>query len=354
MEHGNGLRFGKHSTVLSVGRFSPARMTGPAASLEIWITPESISTDSTILAFDSSAFARLPFAIRQYKSDIAVQRSLVGEQGVWRRPWLKVDQVLPERARTLVTITAGNPNTTIYVNGVLRGTSSTVGLGSKDFTGELVVGTSTYDDSWRGEITGLAVYGTELTPSQVKRHFESWAVNRGPISAGEESPIALYLFDEGHGTVAHNRMDLATDLGIPARYSVLHPAFLHPAWDYDFRRTAGWKRWGYWQDVAVNIAGFLPFGFVWAAYFSRVRPMERSTIIVILSGALLSFMIEGLQRFLPTRDSSMDDLISNTIGTAAGALIYRNSLVHSLWFRVMAYLGAAPGNCREERASRND
>lgn len=82
--------------------------------------------------------------------------------------------------------------------------------------------------------------------------------------------------------------------------------------------------------------------------------MERSTIIVILLGALLSFMIEGLQRFLPTRDSSMDDLISNTIGTAAGALIYRNSLAHSLWFRLMAYWGATPGSCQAVRASRSD
>jgi hypothetical protein len=341
VKNGKGLRFSEHGTAFSMSLFPVSSRARDDASLEVWITPESVGTDSTILAFDSSMLPRLPFAIKQYKSAIAVQRATVDQRGIRLRPWLKVNHVLKAGAGVLVSVTAGSQVSRIYVNGELRGTSSTLGLSGDDFAGELVVGNSTYDDSWRGEIGGLAIYEEELKPALVKKHFERWAAGSAPVRVGEESPVAMYLFDEGGGNIVHNRSGNAPDIGIPARYSVLHPAFLHPSWDSDFRATGGWKRWGYWQDVVVNVVGFLPFGFLLAAYCGGARPTSRSTILVALLGGLLSFMIEGLQRFLPTRDSSMDDLISNTIGTAMGALTYRSWIVRSLWCRVMAYVGVA-------------
>lgn len=81
----------------------------------------------------------------------------------------------------------------MYIDGVLADTFLHVRLG-KDFTGQLVVGTSpVVDDSWRGQLRGLAIYHQELTPAQVRQHFETWTRQGRPEPLGSEQVIALYL-----------------------------------------------------------------------------------------------------------------------------------------------------------------
>jgi VanZ family protein len=311
--------------------FRRARPQGDGScSLEIWLQPGLIGSESTILAFDSSADHSLPFSLRQYGNSIAVQRYVVDQQGIVRRPWLKVDHVFREGKQVFVSITSGKKGTTVYVDGVLVELSSSLGLTTKDMTGRLVIANSTVDDSWPGQIMGLAIYDRELTSSQIGRHFETWTAKQKPALDGEEAPFALYLFDERRGNIAHNSLDLATDLTLPARYSVLHPVFLRSTWSQYYNARNGWRRWSYWKDIAVNIAGFIPFGFVLSAYFYSVWRIARPAIVIILLGFVLSFAIEALQWLLPTRDSSMTDIITNTTGTALGVLLYRYFTVQML------------------------
>lgn len=337
LKNENGVRLGRHGTLVSRGAFHavPSRSDG-SCSLEIWLTPEPMSGEGVILAFDSSPNARTPFSLRQYGSSMAIQRYARDEEGNPQRPWLKVDGVFHEGERILLTVTFGSERTTIYVNGVLAERSSTLRVASRDLTGRLVVGTSTTDQSWIGEIKGLAIYDLELTPIEVKKHFENWIRNRESEERGEESTTALYLFDEREGNVVHNKMDPETDLLIPAKYSVLHPEFLRPLWDEFNDSGAAWRRWSYWKDIAVNVIGFIPVGFVFMAYFSSVRALQRSALVVIMVGFVLSFTIETLQYFLPTRDSGMTDLFTNTLGTAVGVVFYRFSWVQALMSRTKA------------------
>jgi VanZ family protein len=44
-------------------------------------------------------------------------------------------------------------------------------------------------------------------------------------------------------------------------------------------------------------------------------------LIVTLSGALFSFLIEFLQLFLPTRNSGLSDIFSNILGNVFGMLV---------------------------------
>jgi glycopeptide antibiotics resistance protein len=93
--------------------------------------------------------------------------------------------------------------------------------------------------------------------------------------------------------------------------------------------------WSYWTDVAINVVGFIPFGFSIFGYFSSVRAFKHSAAITIALGFITSLIIEVSQALLPTRDSGVNDLITNTLGTAIGVVLYR-----SLWLQTFV-LGAA-------------
>ena len=87
---------------------------------------------------------------------------------------------------------------------------------------------------------------------------------------------------------------------------------------------------GYWSDVVINIVGFIPFGFFFALWFSLTPGIARPRLTALLLGFAISLAIETLQYFLPTRDSSMTDLLNNTIGTALGVALCRPTLAQKL------------------------
>jgi hypothetical protein len=330
----NGLRFSRHGSAVSTGEFRASQSPKDrGCSLEILLTPGRIAGGGSILAFDSSPDPEAPFVLQQYGPSLTVRPYSVNEQGEITQQWFKVDHVFDTTKEVFVTITSNQDSVALYVNGVLAGRSFDLSIPSRELTGRLVLANSTLDDSWSGEIRGLAVYNLELTPAEVAEHFQRWTPEQGPPPAVDQSLNALYLFNERGGNVVHNRVDSATDLDLPAKYFVLHPMFLRSTWDQYSHERDVWRRWGFWEDLFVNIGGFIPVGFAFFAYFTTVRCIRRPALVVILLGLFLSFAIESLQRLLPNRDSGMTDLFTNTAGTALGVLLYRSSFGRGLWTR---------------------
>ena len=182
----------------------------------------------------------------------------------------------------------------------------------------MIVGNSPVTtDDWSGQVRGLAVYGRELTADEVSSHFANWTKGEGKGLAATEGALSLYTFNEEGGNIVHNQIDSATDLLIPDRFFVLHEQFLERPWD-EFRQD-----WNYWNDVGINIAGFIPLGFSFFAYLLTVRKIRRPVLVTVALGFAVSLTIEVLQAFLPTRDSGMTDLITNTLGTALGVLAFK-------------------------------
>jgi VanZ family protein len=327
LQSGNGLRFGRHGTAYSNEAFRAVRVQDPDCSLELWLQPDSVGVEGTIVAFDSSADRSWPFALRQHRRALSVRRYMIDEKGVVRRPGLWLDDVFVKGEPTFIALTSKDRQNTIYVNGVPIERSSSLGFACKDLIGRVVLANSTVDDSWSGQLMGLAVYDTTLTSQQVEEQFETWTPDKGPALADKESPVALYLFNESSGTVAHDRIGSGVDLAIPTRYSVLHPGFLRPVWSQQsYYAMRPWTRWSYWWDIAVNIFGFIPLGFLFLAYFSVVKQIQKSAMLVVTLGFAISLTIEVAQRFLPTRDSGMMDLITNTLGTFLGVVLFRFSI----------------------------
>jgi len=70
-------------------------------------------------------------------------------------------------------------------------------------------------------------------------------------------------------------------------------------------------------DWLVNIAAYLPLGFFAALMPRRAHPIRRIAVGAGV-GFLLSFATETAQAYLPTRDASLLDWFTNTVGAAAG------------------------------------
>jgi glycopeptide antibiotics resistance protein len=106
-------------------------------------------------------------------------------------------------------------------------------------------------------------------------------------------------------------------LYIPERYTELKHTLLRWPWDEYY------PGWTYWKDVLMNIVGFMPLGFFLCAYLSLGLRFGRPGLITILFGFTVSLTVEILQAYLPTRDSGMTDIITNTMGTTLGVLVFR-------------------------------
>ena len=82
-----------------------------------------------------------------------------------------------------------------------------------------------------------------------------------------------------------------------------------------------WPR--YWSifDVVINVIGYMPLGML--IVFSLYPRFQRIGAIVLatLFGTVLSMCMEGIQYFLPTRVTSILDLITNASGCLIGAII---------------------------------
>jgi hypothetical protein len=164
----------------------------------------------------------------------------------------------------------------------------------------------------------LAIYQREVSLAEISSASAATQAEAPLLKlADDDRMIARYTFAEGSGKVIHNRAGVAPDLYIPRAFRLLHQPFLTPPWkEFIFDRL-------YAYDVAINVAGFVPLGFILCAYLSWQRRWSRAAILTILAGAAISFTIEVLQSFLPSRFSGVTDLITNTLGTALGVALFR-------------------------------
>jgi VanZ family protein len=310
-----GLRFGRYGAIISASSF-PSQPDKTSGSLEVWLEPSLTQGARTILSFDGSGHPGVPFSLRQLDDSLIVEQDNEDRNGNSWTAWSIVKGALRAEKPVFATIILKPRHTAIYLDGVFS-KDTLIGDSSNNLTGRLVVANSpSSNDSWSGTIKGMAIYDRQLTQAEILEHYESWAKNGRPNLTQEEAPIALYLFDERAGDIAHSQFDHGVDLKIPNRYFVLHPPFLESPM-HSYRPT-----WSYWKDVALNVVGFIPFGFFTATYFCSVRQVKGAVAIAVVLGFLTSLIIETLQAFLPTRDSGWNDIITNTVGTALGAMMY--------------------------------
>jgi glycopeptide antibiotics resistance protein len=77
------------------------------------------------------------------------------------------------------------------------------------------------------------------------------------------------------------------------------------------------------KDFQENILFFMPFGALLSMILTRRRRAGVFVLVlaVTLAGGLFSFAIEFMQLHLPTRTSTLADIISNMMGSGFGSVL---------------------------------
>ena len=322
------LRFGEYGVVLSDGEFAaPILQADSAASIEIYMQPGLISDSNTFLSF-YPAGGPIKFSLNQRNTDLLVERTRKSPSG--EQTLHGYADLFRKDTPILVTVTGSAAGTRIYRDGILAIEHSALTLSASDLAGRLIIGDRPFQNSsWSGHLWGLAIYHRALAAQEVLEHYRNWTRNHRPGTDKDPAPVGLFLFDEGQGAIIRNHAEDGPNLLIPARYTVLDEArFTPPSW-------SGWK------DLLVNVGGFIPFGFCLCAYLSGRLTWASATTSAILIGFAASFLIEYLQAFLPTRDSDTTDVMTNTLGSILGALLYWNGILRSTFQRLVSRLASA-------------
>jgi len=266
------------------------------------------------------------------------------------------DGVLRKDARIGCVISYNGNTLRLYENGTIRKTRDVGALRFKAWEDSypLVMGTDAHGHSqWRGTIYEIAIYDRALAPEEVqgckgpadaKVAGDPWpggsernkieADGRQPATGHRKSeaaedtrPVIHYVFapENTYATEFRGGKALAVrDLGRGAAADLVVPDYFMPyqraylGWQNDWMQSTS-----NWLDVAVNILGFMPLGVLLMRWLTgRGMSAVMALCMAVSAGFVVSFGVEYLQAFLPSRDSSLRDLITNSAGTLIGSIGY--------------------------------
>jgi hypothetical protein len=328
----NGIRFGGPGLVVSKAPLKTEGGDKNSCSLELLLRPASIEGSYTILSFYAPNNPR-QFLVRQWTDGLLVTHDILNAQSEVKKKKFDVDHAFQQGKLLLLTITSGPNGTVVYLNASQAQFFSRFTISQSELSGQIVMGTSPVDyQPWPGEIRGLAIYSKELTASEVSRHYGNWIGGFGVDPPDLDEVIARYDFTERAGSEIHNAVASGPSLEIPKHFGIPHKAMLTSAIkEFEANRR-------YVTDVLLNIAGFVPLGFILCVYLSLTRTRPRAILSATFAGGLLSFVIEVLQAYIPQRVSGTTDIITNTLGSALGAVLTRPSMVRTILGRTKLWI----------------
>ncbi len=289
-------------------------------TIELWLKPfkEPRRCRARILSFYDASDQEV-FFVGQWRSHLMVRGKLrrMGGKVVFRE--IGVRDVLTPEIPIFVTICSGENGIGVYIDGKVARQYPNLRLVKN--VAELSAFVARLGNNregtgaWAGQLYGLAFYGRSLTAKQVETDFKTWTSGAGMQGLEvTQKALALYRFDERRGRMIRS--------AVPGRAAFHMPSRL-PAEKKLLKASCPLNH--EISDLLVNFLGFLPLGFLFCLRVlvmrsKRVSILE-SVVFAVAAGTLLSFCIEWGQVALPTRDSSLTDLMVNFLGTVAGAML---------------------------------
>ena len=210
----------------------------------------------------------------------------------------------------LLAVRSDARGSALYIDGVPVDSRSglTLELPTDGAPGRLVLGNSVYGGHpWKGTMGKFALYPVALSDEALRHHFESWERDESLAKDDDDSAALSFSLAERTGHRAADRSGHGLDLQFPPDATLLRPKL--------FAAGRGDR-----LDTTVNLLGFMPFGFVLAALLATVAPLAplRAVSTAIAIGFTLSLGIESAQAWIPSRSSSLVDLLLNGAGAGVG------------------------------------
>ena len=222
-----------------------------------------------------------------------------------------------------LTMTTGSDGTKLYCDGKLIKEKKDLTLdlprGAKR---RLLLGNSVYGTNpWEGDVYGFAFYRSTLADEDIAIHFNRWSEEHNFSFAKSDKPLVLFLFNEREGEWANDHTAGNDALNIPKKMQLLEKKILVPPWqEFKFQQNNI-------EDILLNVIGFMPLGFFLFTTLNKRdgNSMKHGILITAILCFFVSLFIEIVQAWIPSRSSSMIDLISNTLGGWIGSITFKNA-----------------------------
>jgi VanZ family protein len=310
----SGLRFDKYGIVSGKGPlFAPGGAIDLARSFTIRMAvlprEEPSGSIPRILSVHDDAWREL-FFLGQWRDEL-ILRILEAERFFRLRYRETGAGGLQKDAKRSIVVRSDTNGLTLFVDGVPIDSRPGVDfslLSDRRGPAWVILGNSpTGESPWRGDLLSLSFYPIALSKSEIESKITG--------------PVIRYNFSEGSGSICRGSADPRHDLFIPSTFRAPAKRVLVPPW-----RIQEYNR-SFWKDVFVNILGFIPFGIAVYAWTRKDGDRKNAIAmgITILLCAGISLFIELLQVYLPTRDSSLTDVLNNILGTYIGARLFRKT-----------------------------
>jgi len=211
---------------------------------------------------------------------------------------------IPSEEELQIFVTSNRQGTAVYIDNIQVGFNPNLilPLPANPDESHLTVGSSIFAwDAWVGMIHSLEIYDEVVFPESVDSGIQ---------------PLVSYRFDEQEGNFVNDDSENGLDLYIAEKWIQLDRRFLRvPDIESLYRK-------GIQRDVVINFFGFMPFGFLLFLVCRRRFGTKRllGILFILAWSFLFSLSIESIQILLPTRDSSLLDLILNSLGGMSGGI----------------------------------
>ena len=126
-----------------------------------------------------------------------------------------------------------------------------------------------------------------------------------------------------HHPLSHLPLHLAAAYTLLVIYASLHPftGWRDGGVDPWAFLSAPWPRYWTFFDLASNVLGYFPLGFVWVPALRERLGRPAAFLGALLLASVLSLALEMLQNYLPSRVASNVDFMTNCAGALLGCIV---------------------------------